>query len=299
MKIWLLTPKSGHKKYHTLRFKEEAKRLGIKLKVVSPEEFDILEPIVPGKVAYRNRIINVPDCVITRYGSATGYFDLAVIRHFEQLGVFVFNSAVAIEKARDKFRSIQLLAKVNIPIPKTMLAKFPLNTKLVDQEFQYPVILKLTTGSLGKGVLLCENSNQLEDIVDLTEYSLKTNVILQEFISTSKGKDIRVFVIGGRAIGAMLRTAQQGKFKANFSAGSSVSNFELTPEIEWLAVESAKLLGLEVAGVDILFDKEGYKICEVNASPMFQGFEAATKINIPEEIFKFIQVRLEGGISLM
>ena len=124
----------------------------------------------------------------------------------------------------------------------------------------------------------------------------KVNIIIQEFISSSKGKDLRIFVIGGRAIGGMKRIAREGKFKANFSYGGQVEPFDLNPEVEWLASESTRLLGLEMSGVDILFSGESYMVSEVNSAPGFEGFERATKINVPQEIFNYIRVRLEGSM---
>jgi len=231
-------------------------------------------------------------------GAGTTYFASAVIRHLERLGVFVLNSSQSIETAKDKLATLQILSANNIPIPKTMLAKFPLNVEAVEREFTYPIILKTVSGSHGKGVFLCENRSQLEDLADLMELSKdpKVNVILQEFASSSKGKDIRVIVVGGRPVGAMLRTAREGKFKANFSTGGAVASFDLNPAVEWLAVESVKVVGLDIAGVDILFDGDSYEVCEVNSSPGFEGFEKVTGLNIPQEIYQYIRVRLGGSL---
>jgi RimK family alpha-L-glutamate ligase len=227
-------------------------------------------------------------------GAGTSYFALAIIRHFEKLGYFTLNSSESIDDAKDKLSTVQVLAANNIPIPKTMLAKFPLDLELVEKEFSFPVIMKAASGSMGKGVFLCEKKDQLEDMAEFMESHLNQNVnlILQEFVSGSKGKDIRVIVVGGRAIGAMLREAREGGFRSNYAKGGSVKPFPLNPDIEWIAVESAKALGLDVAGVDILFDGDSYKVCEVNSTPWFEGFEKATGIKVPEEIFHYIKVRL-------
>jgi len=136
---------------------------------------------------------------------------------------------------------------------------------------------------------MCKDHSQLEDTMDLLDPNL--NMIIQECINSSLGRDIRVFVIGGRAIGAMLRTAKEGKFKANYSAGGSVELLDLTPEVEWLAVESSRIIGLDIAGVDLLIDEEGYQICEINSSPYFKGFEEATNIDVAQEILSFVKVR--------
>lgn len=222
---------------------------------------------------------------------------LALIRHFEKLGVFVLNTADAIAKAKDKLHTLQILASRNLPIPKTLLAKFPINQQILEKEFTYPFVMKKISGSLGKGVLLIKTPQQLEDILGLLEdqiNNLQPNLIFQEFIKHSQGRDLRVIVIGGKVIGVMQRKAKAGDFRANFNAGGSVSNFKITPEIEWLAIEAANALGLGIAGVDLLFDTDSYKICEVNSSPQFEGFEQATGINIPQKIFEFISLKFQN-----
>ncbi|MFC2159748.1 RimK family alpha-L-glutamate ligase [Actinomycetota bacterium] len=297
MEVWILEKFKDFDSYTSNRFKEVAEEMNIDLKFVAPEEFDLIVTKEGEKsILYNGSIVNLPDCLIPRIGTVT-YYSLAIIRHFERLGVFILNSSQSMETAKDKLATLQLLATNNIPIPKTMLAKFPINDSIIDKEFTYPLILKTITGSQGKGVFLLEDSDKLSDIATLVEISNdpRINLILQEFISTSKGKDIRVIVIGGRVIGAMLRTAKGKNFKANYSAGGLVERYDLNPAIEWLAIESSRLIGLDIAGVDILFDKDdNYKICEINSYPGFKGFEEATGINVPEEIFNYINLRLEN-----
>jgi RimK family alpha-L-glutamate ligase len=295
MKIWMLVKRGADKTYEDERFKEEAEKEGIELQFITSEEFDIIATKEGKKsILYKGNYVSLPAVLIPRRGAYTTYFDLALIRHLEKMDIFVLNSSQAIEAAKDKLQTLQLLAANKIPIPKTMLAKLPLDIDFVDKEFHYPLIIKTISGSEGKGVFLCENRDQLEDFIDFMEVSRdpKVNLIIQEFVSTSKGRDVRIFVIGGRAIGAMLRTAKSGKIKANFSAGGSVSSFELNPAIEWLAVESARVIGLDIAGVDILLDGENYVVNEINSSPGFEGFEKATGLNIPQEIYRYIQLRL-------
>ncbi len=298
MKIWILT--EGKKKwgiYPYQRFKAEFRALGHDLELINARDLEIIEPVEKtDRVLYQSRYKKLPDVVIPRMGSAASYISLAGLRQLENLGVFVLNGANSIAQARDKLHSIQILSQNNIPLPKTMLARMPLDSEWVKKHFDFPLIVKTVAGSQGKGVLLCDKPSHLEDIFHLIG---KTNderqiLILQEFISASKGKDLRVFVIGGRAVGAMLRSAGNDGYKANFSRGGSVLNFPLNPELEWLAVESAKALNLDIAGVDILMDKEGYRVCEVNSSPGFEGFEQATGLNIPLEILRFISLKTEG-----
>jgi RimK family alpha-L-glutamate ligase len=224
---------------------------------------------------------------------------MALIRHLERLSVPVVNSSEAIAVARDKLHTMEVLVYHKLPTPKTMLAKFPLNLELIAEEFQFPLIVKSIAGSRGKGVFLCETPDQMEDLMDILELSKKEDVyyVIQEFVAGSKGKDIRVMVVGGRAIGAIVREAQAGKYKANISRGGLGKPFELNPEVEWLSIEAARVLGLDIAGVDILFDGEGYKVCEANSGPGFKGFEMTTDLNIPRQIYQYIQVRLSGNRS--
>ncbi|GIU71809.1 MAG: alpha-L-glutamate ligase [Candidatus Nitrosocaldaceae archaeon] len=295
MKVWFLI-KDGEDDEENRRFKEEAEKEHIEVQFVKSEDFDIVITKEGRKsVLYNGNYINLPDCLIPRRGASTTYFDLVVIRHLEKLGVFTVNSSHSVEIAKDKLQTLQTLAVNKIPIPKTMFAKMPLDVNFIEKEFMFPLIIKTISGTQGKGVFLCNDKEQFEDFIDFVEVSKDpyVNIILQEFVSFSKGKDIRVFIIGGRAVGAMMRVAKEGRVRANFSIGGEVLPFELNPEIEWLAVESAKVLGLDIAGVDILFDdNNNYLVNEVNSSPGFKGFERATGINIPKEIYHYIKVRL-------
>jgi RimK family alpha-L-glutamate ligase len=300
MKIWLLDKSKNIDSYENRRFSEEAVKLGIDFSFVAVDDFDL---IVASDTHYGTPYDERPgkeiDCLISRLGSGATYFALSALRHLEQGGIFTLNPSRSVEVGRDKLATIQCLAGNNIPIPKTMLAKFPFNVGVVDAEFDYPVIVKLVSGSRGRGIVLCENRGQMEDLGELLEISTGAsfNVIIQEFVSSSRGKDIRVIVVGSRAIGGMLRIAGEGMYKANYSRGGTVSKFELNPTVEWLAVESAKTIGLDIAGVDLLFDGDNYRVCEVNCAPGFEGFEIATGINVPMEIYQYIQVRLEGILS--
>lgn len=295
MKIWFLVRKGLPPTYSRMRFKEEAQRLGFTVKQVHPEDFEIIEPLTPSSdLVYKGKKVRPPDVLIARMGSFTSYFALSVIRQFERMGVFVLNSSTGIENAKDKLRTIQILASNHLPIPKTMLAKFPLDIEHVKKEFDFPVVLKVLSGNKGRGVVLCETPDQLEDICDLHADSSggNPNLIVQEFISHQKGKDIRVLVLGGKVVGAMMRSARPGQFKSNFSAGGSVEVVPVTPQMEQLALGATDCVGLRLAGVDILMDKEGYRVCEVNSSPGFEGFERATGINVPERLFEFIKTQL-------
>lgn len=280
--------------YEANRFIETAKNMGVELEVYAPDEIEIVVTEDSDSSIYINgKSTTLPDFVLHRIGAGTTYFALSVIRHLEGLGIPCINNSDSIVKVKDKLYAHQLLAAANLPVPKTMLLKFPVNMALVERVFTFPVVIKTISGSLGKGVFLAESRKQFMDLARMIEVtSPGTNVILQELIAPSKGTDLRVFVVGGRIVGCMKRTSADDDFRANFSNGGTVQEYELSDEIEWLALESVKILGLDIAGVDLLFDEEGYKICEVNASPMFRGLESCVDVDIPTEIFNYVSLRI-------
>jgi gamma-F420-2:alpha-L-glutamate ligase len=298
MKGWILDKRDRWNEYEHHRFREEARKEDIEISLYDPKDFDIQITVKGGKsLSYQGQSVSLPDFVFPRTGATTDYYDMALIRHLERLRVLVVNSSEAIAVARDKLHTMEVLVYHELPTPKTMLAKFPLNLELIAEEFQFPLVVKSIAGSRGKGVFLCETSDQMEDLMDILELSKKEDVyyVIQEFVAGSKGKDIRVMVVGGRAIGAIVREAQEGKYKANISRGGAGKPFELNPEVEWLSLEAARVMGLDITGVDILFDGEGYKVCEANSGPGFKGFEMTTKLNVPRKIYQYIQVRLSGN----
>lgn len=281
--------------YEANRFIETAQDMGINLEVYAPDEIEIVVTDDNESSIYINGMpAQLPDFVLHRIGAGTTYFALSIIRHLERLGVPCINKADSIVKVKDKLYAHQLLAANNLSVPKTMLLKFPVNMALIEEVFTFPVVIKTISGSLGRGVFLAESRKQFMDLARMIEVtSPGTNVILQEMISTSKGTDLRVFVVGGRIVGCMKRTAADDDFRANFSNGGSVEAFPLTDEIEWLALESVKVLGLDIAGVDLLFDGDGFKVCEVNSSPMFKGLESCVDVDIPREIFHYAGLRIK------
>lgn len=297
MRGWILYTESANglkpERYEIDRFITIAQEQNIELEVFRPEQFELIVTqddrqslMVDGK------ILPLPDFLLPRMGAGTTYFGLAVIRQLERLGVQTFNSAQSIDTVKDKLFTHQILAEHNFPVPKTMLAKYPINVNLVEQSIGFPIVIKTLSGSQGSGVFLAESKSKFEDVMELIKASnSNVNIILQEFIETSRGQDLRVFTIGGRAVAAMKRSSQDGHFKANFSRGGMVEPFELTPEVEWLATETSRILNLDIAGIDLLFDGEHFKICEANSSPGFEGIERCCDVNIAEEIYNFIRIR--------
>lgn len=296
MKGWILYKDTVNEEYEIGQFEKKAEEEGIDIKILVPEKFDIIVTREGKKsILYENEELGLPDFFLPRTGAKTDYFSLAIIRHLERLGVYTVNSSHSILTVKDKLFAHQILASSNIPIPKTMLARLPpIDADLVEKQLGFPVVVKTLSGTKGKGVALAENKSQFKDLVELIgSAEIPVNILLQEFIESSKGRDLRVFVLGGKAIACMERKSkEEDQFKANFSAGGSVAEHELNEEIEWLATESARLLDLEIAGIDLLFDGEHFKVCEANSSPGFEGLEKCCDIDIAKEIYHFLRIRL-------
>ena len=281
-------------KYEMNRFLEVAEKREIDLKILCPEQFDLLVNREDNKsVIVDNHTSKLPQFLLPRQGASTPYFSLAVIRHLERLGVHTFNSSESIETVKDKLYTQQILAANNFPVPRTMLARYPLNIQLIEETIGFPIVVKTISGSQGSGVFLCETKGHLEDLMQLIDTAkTQENFIIQEFIKTSKGRDLRVFIVGSRVIACMERISSDGSFKANYSRGGEVRSFPVNPEIEWLTTESARVLNLDIAGIDLLFDRENFKVCEANSSPGFKGIESCCDVSIPDAIYDFIKIRL-------
>ncbi|KZN40900.1 ATP-grasp domain-containing protein [Pseudoalteromonas luteoviolacea] len=298
MRGWIIYKENAsllrQESYEIHRLVEVAKEENIELEVFSPDQFDLTVTREDEKsILIDGKKQALPDFVMPRMGAGTTYFALAIIRHLERLGVYCVNSSHSIETVKDKLFAQQILAEKNLPTPDTMLVKFPVNVALVERQIGFPVVVKTLSGSQGSGVFLSKSKGEFDDLMQLIEATNpKANIILQQFVKASHGRDLRVFTIGGRAIACMERNSNGENFKANVSAGAKGKPHPITPEIEWLATQTANVLGLDVAGIDLLFDQEHFKICEANSSPGFEGLENAVDINVPKEIFHFIRIRL-------
>ena len=298
MEGWIISRRTleeiNWENYSINRLFEEAEKQGITLTVFTPEQFDIIVTKDDRKsIRVKWEIRKLPDFVMPRMGAGTTYFALAVIRHLERLWVFIVNGSEAIEMVKDKLYCNQVLAENNLPVPKTMLAKFPVNADLIEEQIGFPVVIKTLTWMKWDGVFLSRDKKSFSDTMRMVEWVGKSqNLIFQQFIESSHGRDLRVFVVGWKVIATMQRTGKEWEFRANYSLGGSIEKYEVTPEIEWIATQSAKILGLEVTWVDLLFDNDHFKICEANSSPWFRGIEESTWVNISREIFSYIKVRL-------
>jgi len=293
MKLWMLGNRLTTEMYERERFVEEADKYGIDFSLVFADEIDLIVSRDDRKsIRYRNDIVSLPDSILARTGSGTGYFNLSVLRQFERLNVPTLPNSASIEASKDKMYANQILAQAGLPIPKTMLTRFPCKAELVEKVVGFPCVIKVVTGSHGAGVYLCETAKQFEDLSELiSSLDFKNSMIVQEYVQYSEGRDLRVIVIGGRVVGAMLRQSTDGSFKANISRGGEGTAFDVDDQMELLAIQTAKVLDLDIAGVDLLFSTDGYKICEANSSPGFKGFEKALGINIPQKVFDYAKLR--------
>ena len=293
-KGWILCKPRYHDSYETTRLVEEFKNHNIEVKLIDPNEIDIFV----NKENRQSILVNgepsdLPKFVFPRTGSGTTYYIKAVIRHFERMGVPVINTSDAIDNVKDKLYTHQILAQSNLDIPNTMLLRHPIDIDFVEKNIGFPVIVKKISGSYGRGVFLCEDKKQLNQLVTMAELTKKSyDIILQEFIKDTWGKDLRVFVVNNKVVGCMMRQATDDDFRANLSRGGEGFPYEVNEQIEWLSSESSKALNLDIAGVDLLFQNGGYKICEVNSNPGFEGMEMFTKKNIAGEIVSFIKLKL-------
>ena len=293
-KGWMLVKPKFQESYETERLLEEFGNHNIEVKLIDPNEIDIfVNKENKQSILVNGKSLPLPKFVFPRTGSGTTYYIKAVIRHFERMGVPVINSSEAIDNVKDKLYTHQILAQSNLDIPNTMLLKHPIDIDFVEKNIGFPVIVKKISGSYGRGVFLCEDKKQLNQLVTMAELTKKSyDIIIQEFIKDTWGKDLRVFVVNDKVVGCMMRQATDEDFRANITRGGEGFPYEVNEQIEWLSSESSKALGLDIAGVDLLFQNGGYKICEVNSNPGFEGMENFTKKNIAGEIVSFIKLKL-------
>lgn len=281
------------KAYSTRRLQEAAHRRGHRVRVLDTFKFGIsLETEFPD-LYYGGRPLEAPDAVIPRIGASVTYFGTAVVRQFEQMGVLCANSALGITNSRDKLRSLQILSKHEVGIPATAFVRARSDVlPAIGRVGGTPVIIKLLEGTQGVGVILAETEKMAETIFE-TLQSARQNVLIQKFVAESKGRDVRAFVIGDRVVAAMRRVAQGGEFRSNVHRGGRTETVELDPVYERNAVRAAHILGLRVAGVDMLEGLDGPQIMEVNSSPGLEGIENATGVDIAGAVVEYIEEHVQ------
>lgn len=237
------------------------------------------------------------DAVIPRIGASQTFFGCAVVRQFEMMNVYSVNESVAISRSRDKLRSLQLLARKGIGLPVTGFAHDPRATDaLIDQVGGAPLVIKLLEGTQGVGVVLAETRQAAESVIEAFR-GLNANILAQEYIKEAKGADIRCLVVDGKVVAAMKRQGKEGEFRSNLHRGGTASVIKITPEERSTAVRAAGILGLNVAGVDLLRSNHGPVVMEVNSSPGLEGIETTTGKDIAGMIIEFIEKQAKGNKS--
>ncbi len=287
MKIAILS--RNPKLYSTRRLVEAAEQRGHEVRVI-----DFLRCYMDiiahhPRVFYHSEELTGFNAVIPRIGASVTFYGAAVVRQFEMMGVFSVNESVAITRSRDKLRCLQLLARRGVGLPITGFAHSPEDIKdLIRHVGSAPVVIKLLEGTQGIGVVLAETAKAAESVVEAF-MGLKANILVQEYIREAKGMDIRCLVIGGKVIAAMRRQGKEGEFRSNLHRGGSASLIRITPEERAIATRAAKIIGLNVCGVDLLRSNHGPLVIEVNSSPGLEGIETASGKDIAGAIVQFIE----------
>lgn len=278
MRILILSRKRSL--YSTRRLREEGRRKRHVVDIVDPLKCVLLMTGGKPSILAGGRRLVPPDAVLPRIGTAGTEYSIAVVRHFELMGVPVVNGHEAVARAKNKLDCLQRLALRGIPVPDTLMSRYPRDLdRLMKQLGGPPVILKLLRGTQGTGVIYAESQASVESMLE-TIWSLGEDILVQRFIAESKGKDVRALVIHGKVRAAMRRIAPEGEFRSNIHRGATGEPVKLPKSVERIAIRAAAAVGLEIAGVDILESSAGPVVIEVNASPGFEGLEEATKKNI-------------------
>lgn len=283
----------GPDSYSTRRLKEAALERNHKVKVLNTLKFAIDLDRGSPDLYFRQKALTHYDAALPRIGASITYYGTAVVRQFEEMGIFSANTANGISNSRDKLRSLQILSRHHIGIPRTTFVNDERDVlPAIERVGGAPVVIKLIEGTQGIGVLLAETIKAAESIIELLQ-SQKQNVLIQKFVAESKGKDIRAFVVGDRVVAAMRRVAQGQEFRSNVHRGGVAEAVELTDEYRETAVRAAQILGLRVAGVDMLEGASGPQIMEVNSSPGLEGIERCTKLDIAGAVIDYIAARVD------
>ena len=281
--------------YSHQRLKQAAEERGHELDIINTLRCYMNIASRRPAVYYNGEALPHYDAVIPRIGASISFYGTAVVRQFEMMGVYSVNESVAINRSRDKLRASQLLARRGIGLPVTGFANSPDDTNdLLGFVGGAPVVIKLLEGTQGVGVVLAETKKAAESVIEAFR-GLKANFIVQEFIKEAGGADIRCFVVGDKVVAAMKRQGKEGEFRSNLHRGGSAKLIKITPEERSTAVRSAKVMGLNVAGVDLLRSNHGPVVMEVNSSPGLEGIETATNKDIAGMIIAFIEKNAKPG----
>lgn len=295
LKIAILSRKSSL--VSTRRLKEAGEARGHKVQVIDYLRCYMNITSHRPTVIYSGRELNDVDAVIPRIGASHTFYGTAVVRQFEMMGIFTANESQAITRSRDKLRCLQLLARDGVGLP---VSGFAHSTKdidgLIDIVGGAPLVVKIVEGTQGVGVILAETRKAAEAVIEAFR-GVEANILVQEFIQEASGSDVRCFVVGGKVVAAMMRTARPGEFRSNLHRGGTAVQIKITPEERQTAVRAAKSMGLRVAGVDILRSRHGPVVMEVNSSPGLEGIEKATKIDVASKVIEFIEKQVDVADS--
>jgi len=280
--------------YSTRRLVEAAQQRGHDALVVDHTRcYVVIEKNNPA-IRYHGKVLDGIDAVVPRIGASVTAYGTAIVRQFEMQHIFSANESQAIVRSRDKLRSLQILSRAGIGIPKTAFADHVREVgDLIEQVGGAPLVIKLLEGTQGIGVVLAETEKGAKSIIEAF-YDQEINILVQEFIAEANSSDVRAFVVDGKVVGSMLRTGKAGDFRSNLHRGGTARVIELTPEETHAATEAARALGLRIAGVDILQSSRGPLVIEVNSSPGLKGIETATGVGIADAIIEFIERHAEG-----
>ncbi|ESN28468.1 ribosomal protein S6 modification protein [Enterobacter sp. MGH 22] len=284
--------------YSCKRLREAAAKCGHQVEILDPMSCYMNIDPAASSIHYKGRKLPHFDAVIPRIGSQITYYGTAALRQFEMLGSYPLNESVAISRARDKLRSLQLLARQGIDLPVTGIAHSPDDTSdLIDMVGGAPLVIKLVEGTQGIGVVLAETRQAAESVVDAFR-GLNAHILVQEYIEEAKGRDIRCFVVGNEVVAAIERQAKEGDFRSNLHRGGIARVADISDRERDIAVKAAQTLGLDVAGVDLLRATRGPLVMEVNASPGLEGVEKTTGVDIAGKMITWIERHATPGYCL-
>lgn len=275
--------------YSTRRLVEAAEARGHEVRVVDTLRCYMNIASARPTIHYRGEQLEPFDAVIPRIGASITFYGTAVLRQFEMIGTFPLNESVAVTRSRDKLRSLQLLSRRGIGMPVTSFARAPDDIgDVIEMVGGAPLVVKLLEGTQGIGVVLCETRKAAESVLEAF-MGLNVSIMVQEYIKEAGGADIRCFVVGDKVVAAIKRQALPGEFRSNLHRGGTAEVAKITPQERALATRAARIMGLNVAGVDILRSNHGPLVMEVNSSPGLEGIEGATSKNVADLIIEFLE----------
>lgn len=275
--------------YSSSRLLEAIEQKGHNGRVIDHLNCDLIMDEEGPSIFYQGESLDDVDAIIPRIGASVTFYGSAVVRQFEMMKVFSAVDSLAITRSRDKLRSLQILSRSGVGMPKTAFTNFSKEgNKILKHIGEAPVVIKLLEGTQGLGVMLAETNKAAKSVVEAFD-SLKTRVILQEFIKEAGGSDIRIFIVDGEVVGAMKRQGAEGEFRSNLHRGGNATVVKLSRSEKATALKAAKSMGLAIAGVDLLQSSRGPMVLEVNSSPGLEGIETATGVDIASKVVEYIE----------